>query len=238
MLRTILNAPLDELMSLARERFEVDFDTVRVAGTSLEILQIRNMVDYVEALAEQNPDQPLTLPFWARIWPSSLLLAYYIDRLPVQDAGLLEIGAGVGVSSLFAASKGFRAILSDNNDDALLFARINILRNGLQDRAQVAHVDFTTTNFEQRFKWIIGCEILYRDECFRPLVKFLLRHLSPDPEAEVVLALDYIRKAKKFFQVAEPEFLMQQQTVGCKGGPDGKDRHLCTIHRLKPRKPL
>lgn len=239
MLETIQQAPLETLLEMASERFEVRFETVGGAGEKLEILQITNMQDYIEALAERSgEDAPLELPFWAKIWPSSLILAYYVDRLPRNNARILEIGAGVGVTGLIAAKKGFQVTLSDIEEDALLFARINILKNNLQDTARIAYVDFTRTVLEERFDYILGCEVLYREEMYRPLTKFLLKHLAPTPHAEAIVALDYIRKAKKFFQLADKEFRMQSQTIGCKGGTEGKEHHLCTIHRLRPRKQL
>jgi len=238
MLKKMHDASLDELLAIAQERFQVQFETVAVADEKLEVLQIANMHEYVEALADHAADGPLELPFWARVWPSSLLLAYFVNSLPANGAEMLEIGAGVGVTGLFAAKKGFNVTLSDLDENALLFARINILKNGLQDNARVAYVDFTRTELDRRFDYILGCEVLYREETYRPLIKFMLRHLAHAAHAEIIVALDYARRAKKFFQLAEAEFLMQSKTIGCKGGENDAERHLCTIHRMKPRKQL
>lgn len=238
MLDTIRQAPLEELLALARDRFQVEFETVAVADEKLEILQIANMHEYVEGLANNVGDGPLELPFWAKIWPSSLLLAFFVDRLPRKNRHILEIGAGVGVTGLFAAKKGYQVVLSDIDENALLFARINILQNGLQDNADIAFVDFTRTELDRHFDYILGCEVLYREEMYRPMIKFLLKHLAATPDSEVIVALDYARRAKKFFQLAEKEFMMQSKTIGCKGGDNDSERHLCSIHRLKPRKQL
>ncbi len=236
MLDTIRQAPLDELLEMAGQRFQVQFETVAVADEKLEILQIANMHQYVEALADTTKEGPLELPFWAKIWPSSLLLAFFVDRLPREGQQILEIGAGVGVTGLFAAKKGFQVVLSDIDENALLFARINILKNNLQDSADIAFVDFPRTELDRHFDYILGCEVLYREEMYRPMIKFLLRHLAARPSSEVIVALDYARRAKKFFQLVEKEFLMQSKTIGCKGGESDSERHLCSIHRLKPRK--
>ncbi len=235
MLHDILNAPLDVLLDLARERFSVGFEPVAVGDVRLEALQITDMDRYVESIVEQAKDQPLTLPFWAKIWPSNLLLSHFLGSLPPQGR-MLEIGAGIGVVGLFAASRGFDVTITDVEENALLFARINILHNDLEHKARVRYVDFTATRLEERFDLIVGCEILYKEEVYRPLVKFLLRHLAHTPEAEIVLAMDHVRKAKKFFQLAEHEFLMQEKTIGYKSTEPNGERRLCTIHRLKPKK--
>lgn len=235
MLHDILNAPLDELLGIARERFSVGFEPLAVGNTRLEVLQITDMERYVESIVEQAKDQPLTLPFWAKVWPSNLLLSHFIHTLPPKGS-MLEIGAGIGVVGLFAASHGFDVTITDMEENALLFARINVLHNGLERKASVRFVDFTATSLEERFDWIVGCEILYKEEVYRPLVKFLLRHLAHTPEAEIVLAMDHVRKARKFFQLAEREFLMQEKTIGFRSAEPGGERRLCTIYRLKPKK--
>ncbi len=237
MLHDILNAPLDKLLEMANERFSVGFEPVAVGDIHLEVMQILDMGRYVEDLVNQAKDQPLSLPFWAKVWPSGLLLSHFIHSLPTRGS-LLEIGAGVGLVGMVAAKLGFDVTISDIDENALLFARINVLHNNLQDHARICFVDYTKTKLDRRFDYIVGCEVLYRDEVFRPLVKFLLSHLEHAPNAEIVLALDYIRKAKKFFQLTEREFMMQERAIGYKSKDDDGERRLCTIHRLKPKKQL
>ena len=49
-----LDAPLDELLDAARAKFQVEFEPVAAGGKTLEILQIANMAEYVERLAEDS----------------------------------------------------------------------------------------------------------------------------------------------------------------------------------------
>jgi predicted nicotinamide N-methyase len=236
-----LDAPLDELLDAARASFQVAFEPFTVDGLTLDILQISDMAAYVDKLAELSPDKAIELPFWAKVWPSSLVLGYYLKRMPARgDERVLEVGAGVGICGLVAAARGLDCVLSDIEPEALLFAQINILQNGLQDTARVRRVDFANDRLEERFDRIVGCEVLYRDEHARPLTRFILHHLQPSPDAEAVISMAYKRKAKKFFQVAEKEFLFQEKVIGFKppegGDKDADDRHLSRILRLKPRK--
>ncbi len=234
-----LDAPLDELLDAARARYKVAFEPMSIGEHALEILQITDMDSYVEALAAQlEPGDSLELPFWAKIWRTSLLLSYYVQRLPAQGRRMLEIGAGVGVCGLFAAKHGFDVTITDIHPDALLFTQINVLKNGLQDRARVARADFTQDRLGRRFDIILGSEVLYKEDTYRPLTKFLLAHLENSPEAEIVLAKEYTRKAAKFFNLAEREFDIKSQNIGYKTTPQAGDqeKHLCTIYRLRPRK--
>ncbi len=238
----IREAAFEELLHLADQRFGVRFEPVKIGAYALDILQFADLEEYIDRLAESTrEEQRLELPFWAKIWPTSILLSYSLQKLtPDPKLQALEIGAGVGVCGLFAAKHGFQVTISDNEPEALLFARINILQNSLQDRASIALVDFTKDRLERRFSLILGSEVLYRETDYRPLIKFLQRHLEPGPEATAMLAKDYKLAAKKFFKLAGPEFSWQEKTLGYREqssrGDNSEDRHLCTIYTLIPRK--
>jgi predicted nicotinamide N-methyase len=228
-------AELNELMTQARSKYPVDFETISIGQLQLQILQIKDMEAYIENLAASaGTDKNLDLPFWAKIWPTSLLLSYMLtSSYPVQGYHVLELGAGVGVCGLVAASLGAQVTLTDVHPDALLFARINVLKNKLEDRVQLAAVDFTTDHMHHAFERIIGSEVLYRDAAYAPLVHFLDQHLSQTGEA--LLAKSHIFQAKGFFDIVAHTFNLQQRTVGYKekSPQSGKpERHLCQILRL------
>jgi len=234
---TTRNSELNDILARIGQRFSVHFEPVRIADVTLEVLQITDMAAYVDKLVELSREEAIELPFWAKIWPACLLLSYYLGRLPAEGRSVLEIGAGVGLAGLYAARCGFDVTVSDIEEDALLFSRANVLRNGLEDRVTVRRVDFGADRLEERFDYIIGCEVLYREDLHRPLSKFLLRHLKSHPAAEVVLAMNYQRRARRFFQLVEEEFHVDTKVIGARGASEeGEDRHLTAIHRLKPKK--
>lgn len=235
-----LAAPLDELLDLARSRYNVRFEPVSIAGETLEILQIADLEAVIDRLVQTAGQGPVALPYWAKIWPASMLLGHFLAHLgPGDGRTLLEIGAGVGICGLFAAKKGFTAVLTDIHPDALLFSRINILQNGLADRASVAKADFAADRLGRRFDVVLGAEVLYMEDLYRGLLKFLLAHVALAPDAEAVLAKDYTRKATRFLGLAEKEFHIAERVVGYKEtNPESgePERKLCQIYRLRPRK--
>jgi predicted nicotinamide N-methyase len=237
-----LENSLEELLRIANSKFETYFEPVKVGEHSLEILQIAEMDRYIDKLVnEARPGQKIELPFWAKIWPASILLSYFINSMqpPTTQKTLLEIGAGIGLCGLFAALKGFDVVISDYSDDALLFTKINILKNNLEHKATVAKVDFTKDRLNQKFDYILGSEVLYQEESYRPLIKFFSAHLKTTPHAEVILAKDYRRAAKKFFRLAPKDFKIAEKTIGYRQESEtdsqGEERFLCTIYRLHPR---
>jgi len=231
-------ADLDELLSLAKSRYPVHFEKVSVGDQSLQILQIRDMEAYIESLASATRNgQELNLPFWAKIWPTSILLSHVLSSsYAVKDLDVLEIGAGVGVCGLVAALQGARVVITDYHPDALLFARINVLKNSLQDQVQLAAADFTVDQLNRRFQRIIGSEVLYREESYAPLVEFLQNHVQPD--GEILLAKSHIFQAVRFYELIKDAFAVKERSLGYKekkpesGQPE---RHMCTIMRLMPR---
>ncbi len=238
--QVLLDNDLDNLLDIISRKYEVAFEDVIVGKHRLQILQIVDLEKYIDDLIEE-PRERIELPFWAKIWPASILLSYYLTS-PALDQKMdkiIELGCGIGLAGLFSASRGFNVILSDYNLDALIFSKINILKNNLQDRASVLQIDFTRDRLPQRFDYIIGSEILNQESSYRGLIKFLLYHLKASPSSEVVLAADYRRQAKKFFQFAETEFHIDQKNIGYKGQdgqPGDQEKFLCAIYRMRARK--
>ncbi|MFW5488251.1 MAG: methyltransferase [Desulfovibrio sp.] len=234
-----LDAPLDELLDAAKQKYDLRFDPTKIGDTHLEILQINDMPSYLDSLLHDlPPGAEFELPLWAKMWPPAFMLSFFLQRIPSQNqAGepytMLELGGGVGICGLFAAAAGFKVTITDIVPDALLFTRINILHNGLEDRATVCKADFLADRLGKKFDYIVASDIIYGQPNLRPLVKFLLAHLASRPEAEVILAKGFRRNASRFLGAAEKEFLISEKTIGIKSEDE---RHLTQIYRMRKRK--
>lgn len=232
-------AGLPELLELAEAKYRTRFETIGIGGLEVDVLQLADLEEHIDRLAETAGEGGLELPFWAKIWPTSILLSYFILKLPTALNGTaLEIGSGVGLCGLIAAKHGFPVLISDNHPDALLFARINILRNGLQERADVARIDFTQDVLDTRYPLILGSEVVYREGDVQPLIQFLEQHLDTTPSSQALLARSYKRQADTFYRQAEKRFSIQEKTLGYKestASDVASERHLCIISKLTRR---
>ena len=231
-------SPLDSLLSQARAKFDVDFDSLDLDGTPLHLLSIRNMTRHLDdLLARKAIHDPLKdLPLWAKVWPASFVLGRYLRKLEPAGKSLLEIGAGCGVTGCVASRYGFSSVcVSDVVDEALLFAKINVLRNGLQDRVSVRRVDVASTRLDQRFDMIAASEILYLEDLHRPLLKFVGRHLAAGGKA--VFCTDVARRRPRFFKQAARDFSVSENMVGVRSmSAEGEEeRRVYAIHILEPR---
>lgn len=223
--RLLREAPLEDLMNRACAKQKVHFDTVRVGEEVLDCLQITDMQAYIDRQLEllEARKGVDALPLWAKIWPASLPLAMYMQRqTPKEGDRVLEIGAGLGLAGLFAARRGFVVVVSDNNPDALLFARINAMRNKLAHSVEVRFVDFVTGGHQGSYSHIIASEILFREVFFEPLLQFLRNHLRSDEpssgSSEILLTADGCRRALKFFVAAKEYFHIARSAVSSPSG--------------------
>jgi predicted nicotinamide N-methyase len=216
------DASLEDLLALARKRFSIVFKPVRIGEQILEITHIENMTEYLEKLADQaGQGKGIELPMWAKIWPASTMLALAVTQIPVTAGKrILEVGAGLGIPGLVAAARGFTTVITDINEDALLFAQINILKNGLQHKATVKPLNIMTQDSDQPFDCILGSEVLYLKNSASRLVQFL--HNSLKPKGMALFARDASRQENSFIAQAASSFDIGVKQVGYKPNPDEK----------------
>jgi predicted nicotinamide N-methyase len=225
-------ASLEDLLAFAGQRFSIVFKPVRIGECTLEITHIANMTDYLDQLANQSRSgKNIELPLWAKIWPASTLLALSVAQIPYNpDKRALEIGAGLGIPGLVAAARGFSTTISDINSDALLFARINILKNGLEKKARVQPLDILTQDTESPFDLIMGSEVFYIKDCAAQLIRFLRNSLTPDGMA--LLTRDASRKEYDFLTQAAPFFEIGTKQVGYKDKENDAPDFKAVLYRL------
>ena len=230
-----LDQPMDRLIDLAVRKFgEVEFQKVSVGDFTLDVLQVKDMQRYIDQLVNKTRSgKTVTLPLWAKIWPSCIILGYMLTRFPFAEGSrILEVGAGGALNGMVLARRGLPVIITDIDPDALLFSRINVLKNGLEEFATVRRMDFTKDRDENRFDCIVGCEVLYAEAAYEPMVCFLDEQLAEDAGAEAFLALDAKRQARKFFTLASEKFSMAKTSSKYNDQGSGEER-MVNLFRLK-----
>ena len=126
---------LDQILADIRKTFDVDFVPLQLDDGQLEVLNINNMQSHLDGLLARHAihDPLKDLPLWAKVWPGSFVLGRFLRKLEPEGKTMLELGGGCGVLSLVASRYGFRHIVtSDIVNDALQFARANVLRHVVQ----------------------------------------------------------------------------------------------------------
>ncbi|MBQ7606899.1 MAG: methyltransferase [Desulfovibrionaceae bacterium] len=227
------------LLERIRAQFTVHFEPLAIDDISLQVLAIDNMQEHIDKLlARHSVKNPLRdLPLWAKVWPGSLVLGRLLRKYEPNGKTMLELGCGMGLVSLIAAHYGFSHIdCTDVNEQALLFARANILHNGLDDRITVSQLDLQvpTPNHADRpiYDIIAASELLYLPELHTPILKFAAAHLAPSGLA--LFCTDRARRQKDFPKKAAKYFNCQEGNIGIKTKDgDTVERHVYGITILK-----
>jgi predicted nicotinamide N-methyase len=214
-------AAVDKLWEELSGRYNLEWAPVQVGQVNLEILQIRDLEDYLVSNIEAQGLSLENFPYWAMVWDAALVLAdFMVKQEPQPDRNILEIGAGLGFAGLCAASRGHRVTLTDNIADALAFARLSQFHNNLSE-ANIEYLDWTAPDLPGKFAWIIGSDILYETENFSSILQLLTRYLQPGGR---VYLTQEIRGTgpKAFFDLVKPHFAVRYQEKKLHSGKDDK----------------
>ena len=219
-----LTLPMDKLIDIAVNKFgDVEFQDVAVGGESFKVLQIKNMQQYIDKLMDKTrAGKSVVLPLWAKLWPASMVMGHSLSKFPLSDdAEVLEIGGGAALSALVLARRGFSVTVTDIDQDALLFSRINALKNDVGERFTVVSSDFQN-GLGKHYDCIVACELLYEEKQFDLLASFIDKNLVQAESGEVFLSLDLKRVAQNFFKESSEIFKIMKSTATFKEQDTGE----------------
>jgi predicted nicotinamide N-methyase len=163
----------DALVVALTRRFRTSIEDATVDEHTFSILKPANSDDLIR---EEDFVKDERLPYWADVWPSSIILAGKLLELNGRGKTALELGCGVGLSTLAATSAGFDVLSTDYYEDALDVTRANVFRN-LATIARTRMVDWR--HFPEdlgTFDLVFASDVLYEKE-YAELLPVLLRRL-------------------------------------------------------------
>jgi predicted nicotinamide N-methyase len=154
----------DTLASL-RTRFDVVLRDVIVGGRNWQMARPKSADELIDEEAFQRDGR---IPYWADVWLSSAVLAEELARrgAVAGETGaarprLLELGCGVGFSSIVAAGLGYDVLATDYYAEALEFVSANALLNDLPGLA-TALLDWRDPPASLgRFEVVTAADVLY-----------------------------------------------------------------------------
>jgi ETFB lysine methyltransferase len=159
------------LVSALSHRFRTAVEDATVDAHTFSILKPANSDDLIR---EEDFVKDERLPYWADVWPSSLVLAGRLLELDGRGRTALELGCGVGLSTLAATKAGFDVLSTDYYEDALDVTRANVFRN-LGSFARTRLVDWRHLPEDLgRFDLVFASDVLYENE-YAELLPVILR---------------------------------------------------------------
>jgi predicted nicotinamide N-methyase len=212
------------------QKYETETNEVVVKDRKFQILLPRFLTGFI------NPQDVFhEFPLWAKIWRASWVLADYLAAMPVAaKRKFLELGAGVGLVSIVAASFGHRMTMSEYNHDALQFACANALINDCP-KLPVVELDWNRPQLPGRFDYIVASEVIYKEEDCRPLVNLLKACLKPN--GEVFLAGEMRKSSMDFYKELANLFNIKVQKKVLRSDDEEIGIYLfrMTLKRNRPR---
>jgi len=202
--RTVLDG--DALVSALNRRFRTSIEDAVVDRRTYSILKPANSDDLIR---EEDFVKDERLPYWADVWPSSVILAGKLLELEGAGRTALELGCGVGLSTLAATTAGFDVLSTDYYEDALDVTRANVFRNlGLSARTRL--VDWRNVPRDLgTFDLVFASDVLYEKEYALLLPIILCRVLK---RGGIALVADPGRvAAPMFIEACEAHGLVVRQ---------------------------
>lgn len=116
------------------------------------------------------------VPYWAVLWRSGLALAERVAGAPLRGRRVVELGCGLGLPSLVAASRGASVLATDFEPEALELLSRNAAENGLA--VETLCVDWSSAEAlieRGPFDLVLAADVLYDASAVDPLLSLLPR---------------------------------------------------------------
>lgn len=208
------------------QNYQTKDETITVSNIDYLIHSLEDRQQFYdhEQLAENIGISSATWSLFGVVWPSSRILAATVCVLDFEGKRVLEIGCGLGLSSIVLHGMGVDITASDYHPLAKEFLKENVLRN------KMLPIKFQTGNWETdnpllgKFDLIIGSDVLYEPAHAESVSQFIDCHSSDNVKVVIVdpdrgnrakftkkmIVLGYAHRFERFNQQGNDE-------VSCKG---------------------
>ena len=170
------------------------------------------------------------LPYWAELWPSAMALARHLSERDLSGQRAVELGCGVGLSTVAALDRGADVLATDYYEAALDFTRHNA-RVNLGREPETRPLDWRAPVPEGlgAFDLVFAADVLYEERNARDLSGLVPALLAPEGGAVVA---DPGRRYEPLFRelMREASFGFATEERVVEGGGRGVT---VVVHRLR-----
>jgi predicted nicotinamide N-methyase len=120
-------------------------------------------------------------PYWAKLWPSGVELAYQLSTRDWSGRSVVELGCGLGLPAVAAALAGGTVLATDRSPDALAFTAANAGANGAE--VQTARCSWEAPGplvARGPFQLVLASDVLYEQRNCDELIALLPRLVGED----------------------------------------------------------
>ncbi len=172
------------LISSLRVRYQtIEFDKIDI---HLHTLRDKQQYFDPDGIAESMGISSALWPIFGVIWPSSFIMSYFLLDYNFQNKRILEVGCGIGLSSLLLNHLQADITATDFHPAVAEFLDKNVLLNN-DRKIPFVLTDWAEINTELGlFDLIIGSDLLYEDEHTLLLADFIDRHANKQCKVIIV----------------------------------------------------
>ena len=171
-------------MSSIRVRYQtIEFDDVDI---HVRTLRDRQQFSDDDGIAAELGISSATWPLFGIVWASGEVLAHLMSDFEIEGKRILEVGCGIGLTSLMLNQRCADITATDHHPEAGNFLKENVsLNNG--DTIPFERTGWADDNDQLgEFDLIIGSDLLYEAEHAELLANFIDQHARKDCEVIIV----------------------------------------------------
>lgn len=166
----------------------VSYQTIEFGDTDIHLRTLRDKQEFLDAegIAEKLGISSAQWSLFGVVWPSSEVLAHLMSDFLIKDKRILEIGCGIGLTSLMLNQRDADITATDYHPEVEGFLKHNAALN------EDTEIPFVRTGWADeltelgKFDLIIGSDLLYEDEHADLLSQFINQHAKAGCEVIIV----------------------------------------------------
>ncbi|XPV69219.1 MAG: class I SAM-dependent methyltransferase [Halarcobacter sp.] len=171
------------------ENIRVKYNTYEFGEIDIHLKTLRDKQEYSNKDVEQLSEYGISTATWSLfgvVWPSSKVLAHYMQDYDIENKRILEVGCGIALSSHLLNNRDADITATDYHPEVESFLNDNIELNNSKK------IPFERTSWIDgddklgKFDLIIGSDILYERWHIDELSAFIEKHANDKCEMVIV----------------------------------------------------
>ncbi len=166
----------------------VSYQTIEFDDVDIHLRTLRDKQEFLDVggIAEKLGISSAQWSLFGVVWPSSEVLAHLMSDFAINNKRILEIGCGIGLTSLILNKRKADITATDYHPEAEDFLEQNVALN------KGEAIPFVRTGWADdlselgEFDLILGSDLLYEDEHAELLSRFIDQHAKSDCEVIIV----------------------------------------------------